>query len=340
MAENNVTTSHRPGELEAGVSMGEVSMHYIGLILKMYVNPALGLSGIFINLINTGIFYKMGLADGVTQNFLVLSICDGILAAAALVNSISYIMLNTVYSRGGPITEHLQAIFWASVISWPFSQIVSCITTTVIAVVRCCCVALPFRVKHILTTRRQLLAIAFFSLCVHAVLVYIFHPTYLLYIKDPVTNATLVAYHGAYYDILNIFTNIFLYITFIIVILCIMILILCLNRSSKFRNQFSFVSNGSEKKKEKIREVRVVQTVILVASIFIICNTPTIVLSIVRQVTPGFSVDGDLRDVYDFFIIFVETALLLNVDVNIFIYLGFNSRYRNIFWKTIGKSSP
>ncbi|RUS73285.1 hypothetical protein EGW08_018958 [Elysia chlorotica] len=339
MAEHNGMVSPRSSEPEPGVSMGEVSTHYATLLLKMYVNPALGLSGVFINLINTGIFYKMGLSDGVTQNFIVLSIFDGILAAAALVNSISYIMLNTTCAHDGPIAEHLQAIFWASVVSWPLSQIVSCVTTTVIAVVQCCCAVLPFRVKQILTRSRQLLAIAFFSLFFHAVMVYIFAATYILRITDLVTNMTQVEYARTHYDFLNIFTNMYLYISFIIVTLCMMVLILNFNRSSKFRRQSPYVSKGTDEEKVKAREIRAVQTVILVAAIFIICNLPTIILSIVRQVTPGFSVDGHLRNLYDFFLIFTETARLLNVDANIFIYLGFNSRYRTIFWKTFGKDS-
>ncbi|GFS15369.1 peptide receptor GPCR [Elysia marginata] len=325
-------------EIQLSPSAGDVAMYYIGLILKMYVNPLLGLGGIVINIINTFIFYKMGLSDGVTQNFLILSIFDGILAAAALVNSLSYILMNTIYTRGGPVAENLQAVFWASVVSWPFSQIVSCITTTVIAVVRCCCVAMPLRVKQVLTARRQLAAIAAFSLGVDSVLVYVFEPTHLVRFTNPSTNISQVAYEGARYDLLNIFTNIFLYITFVIVILCLIILIISLNRSSKFRDQSSKVSGANEKKGEKSREVRVVQTVILVAAIFIIFNTPTIVLSIVRQVTPGFSVRGHLRELYDFFIIFMETSLLLNVVANIFVYVGFNTRYRNILLESIGRS--
>ena len=319
--------------------VGDLAMYYIGLILKMYVNPFLGLAGILINILNTLIFYKMGLSDGVTQNFLILSVFDGILAVSTLVNSMSYVLMNTVFSGGGPITENLQAVFWGSVISWPFSQIVSCITTTVIAVVRCCCVAMPLRVKQVLTAQRQLIAIAFFSVCVDSVLVYVFSPTKLIRITNPVTNISQIALAGARYNLLNIFTNIFLYITFVIVIVCLVILIFSLNRSSKFRDQSSSASSGTEKQKDKSREIRVIQTVILVAAIFIIFNLPTIILSIVRQVTPGFSVGGHLRNLYDFFIIFMETSLLLNVVANIFIYLSFNSRYRSTLNGLFGKNS-
>ncbi|GFO26203.1 peptide receptor gpcr [Plakobranchus ocellatus] len=284
-----LTDSFAAPALQAGDSLGDIVMFYIGVVLKLYVNPALGFGGILVNIINTFIFYKMGLSDGVTQNFLILSIFDGILSICAAINSLCYILLTTMFTRGGFIAHNLQAVLWATVISWPFSQTISCITTTVIAVVRCCCVALPLQVKQVLTARRQLVAIFIFSAVTEGVLLYVFIPSRLVILTDPVTNITQAAYIDQNYDTLNIFTNIFLYITFVIIIVCVVILTISLNQSSKFRDKSS---SSNEKSKEKSREIRVVQTVILVALIFILCNLPTIILSIIRQFVDGFSIQG------------------------------------------------
>ncbi|GFO26221.1 peptide receptor gpcr [Plakobranchus ocellatus] len=323
-------------ERQTGHSLGDVVMFYIAIILKLYINPGLGFGGTISNIINTFMFYKMGLSDGVTQNFLILSIFDGILSTCATINSLCYILLNTIFTRGSPTAHNLQAVLWATVISWPFSQTISCITTSVIAVVRCCCVALPLQVKQVLTARRQLAAIFVFSACTQGVLLQVFIPSYLLKITDPRTNITQAVYVGQDYETLNIFTNIFLYITFVIIIVCLVILTISLNQSSKFRDKSS---SSNEKSKEKSREIRVVQTVILVALIFILCNLPTIILSIIRQFVDGFSLQGHRRKFYDFFLVIVETALLLNAFVNIFIYLSFNTRYRTNFNGMFGASS-
>ncbi|GFO26211.1 chemosensory receptor b [Plakobranchus ocellatus] len=320
---------------ETDGSLGDVVMFYIGIILKLYVNPCLGIGGIISNIINTFIFYKMGLSDGVTQNFLILSIFDGILSICATINSLCYILLNTIFTRGSPTAHNLQAVLWSTLISWPFSQSISCITTTVIAVVRCCCVALPLQVKQVLTARRQLAAIFVFSACTDGVLLQVFIPANLVTITDPKTNISQAVYIGQDHQTLNIFTNIFLYITFVIIIVCVVILTISLNQSSKFRDKSS---SSNEKSKEKSREIRIVQTVILVALIFILCNLPTIILSIIRQITDGFSVQGHRRKFYEFFLIIMETALLLNVFVNIFIYLSFNSRYQTIFEGIFGRN--
>ncbi|GFO26207.1 peptide receptor gpcr [Plakobranchus ocellatus] len=276
----------------SGDSLGEIVMFYAGVILKLYVNPALGLGGILVNIINTFIFYKMGVSDGVTQNFLILSVFDGILSVCAAINSLCYILLTTIFTRGGPTAHNLQAVLWSTVTSWPFSQTVSTITTIVIAVVRCCCVALPLQVKQVLTVRRQLAAICIFSACVIAVLLYVFIPSKLTILTDPTTNITRAVYTDQNYGTLNIFTNIFLYTTFIIMIVCVVILTISLNQSSKFRDKSS---SSNEKSKEKNREIRVVQTIILVALIFIICKLPTIIIAIIRQLVDGFSLQGHRR---------------------------------------------
>ena len=336
----NLTRPHDTlGVWTSGYTMMEVVLFYIGLIFNLYLNPTLALAGILTNLINIVIFYKMGFSDGVNQNFLMLSIFDGILALGAFLNSTSYILLNTKFPQGGPIAEHLQAVIWVSLISWPFSQIFSCITTTFIAAVRCCCVAMPLHAKRVLTARRQLLIIAFFSLSVGSILVYTLAPVQYIRSSHPFTNASEIMKRGAWYALLHTFTDIFLYITFIIVILCVIILSLSLNRSHRFLNQWMLVSGDKEKRQVISQEVRVVQTVFLVAAVFLLCNTPTIIIAIARQISPELETKGKLRNLYDFFIIFTETTLLTKVVANVFIYFSFNKRYRFVFLKMVGRNS-
>ncbi|GFO26210.1 peptide receptor gpcr [Plakobranchus ocellatus] len=304
---DSLSVSFSVPDPHSGDSLGDIVMFYAGVILKLYVNPALALGGILVNIINTFIFYKMGISDGVTQNFLILSIFDGILSICAAINSLCYILLTTIFTRGSPTAHNIQAVMWSTIISWPFSQTISCITTTVIAVVRCCCVALPLQVKQVLTARRQLIAIFIFSACTAGLLLYVFIPSRLALLTDPTTNISRAVYVGQDYETLNIFTNIFLYITFVIIIVCVIILTISLNQSSKFRDKSS---SSNEKSKEKSREIRVVQTVILVALIFIVCNLPTIILSIIRQVVDGFSIQGHRRKLGNGLLCVVRTNLL------------------------------
>ena len=316
---------------------GDLVLGYIGFLLKLYINPFLGFSGIFINIINAAIFYKMGLTEGIAQNFFILSVSDGILAVSSLVFSMSHILLNTSYTHGGPIAELLQTVHWIAMSCWPFSHIISFITTTVIAVVRCCCVTMPLRVKEILTARRQLCAIAVFSLIGHIVVIYCFAPITFIRMTDPMSNTTQIAIAGIRYYMVDIFTGTFLNFAFVIVVACTIILIFSLKKSSKFREKSSSASGSVEKKREKSREIKTVQTVILVATIFIVFDLPPLILSTARLATASSSLY--VGGILEFFILFMETGMMLNINANIFIYLGFNTRYRNIFKKIFWRCS-
>ena len=326
---------------ETGIMGGDLVMGYIGFLLKLYVNPFLGFSGIFINIINAAIFYKMGLSEGIAQNFFILSISDGILGVSSLVYSISYVLLNTLYTHGGPIAELLQTVHWIAMSCWPFSHIISFITTTVIAVVRCCCVTMPLRVKEILTARRQLCAIAVFSLIGYIVVIYSFAPTKLGRITNPITNITKITVRGERRHIIALFTSTFLNSAFVIVVACTIILIFSLKKSSEFREKVSSASGSVEKRREKSREIRTVQTVILVATIFLVCDLPPLVLSAARMAmeSSSFHIAGNKMEFLTFFILYMETGMMLKINANVFIYLSFNSRYRNIFKKTLGNKS-
>ncbi|RUS79135.1 hypothetical protein EGW08_013113, partial [Elysia chlorotica] len=120
--------------------------------------------GISANLINVAVFFKMDLSDNLTQNVFLLSVFDGVMSAANFVSALSSILLNTAYNRRGRTAETLQDIIWTSLIPWPIIQSFSGIPTLVIATVRCCCVAMPLKVKQVLSTRRQFYAIFVFPL--------------------------------------------------------------------------------------------------------------------------------------------------------------------------------
>ncbi|KAK3785762.1 hypothetical protein RRG08_051084 [Elysia crispata] len=342
MIVHNTSTSRLAWEVqENGIMVGDLVMYYISFFLKVYVNPFLSFTGIFINIINAAIFYKMGLSEGIAQNFFILSVSDGILAVSSFAASSSNVLLNTLYTRGGLIAELLQSVHWVAMSCWPFSHTISFITTTVIAVVRCCCVTMPLQVKDILTARRQLLAIVVFCLIGYIVMIYSFAPVKLIRITNPMTNITHVTISGLRYFVIDIFAGTYLKFAFITVVVCTVILIFSLKQSSRFRETSSSASGSVEKRREKSREIRTVQTVILVATIFIVFNLPLLVLSIARMATDSASLyaDGSVWRLLELFLLIMDVCMMFNINLNIFIYVRFNSRYRNIFMKIVGNRS-
>ncbi|GFR97844.1 hypothetical protein ElyMa_001003900 [Elysia marginata] len=101
----------------------------------------------------------MGLRNGVNQNFFILSIADALQGVMALCNSMCYIL---EWFELHPKAVSYFVLDGLLEIAYAFPLYVSLITMMVIALVRCCCVMMPFTVQRILTARKQLAAILFF----------------------------------------------------------------------------------------------------------------------------------------------------------------------------------
>ncbi|RUS75398.1 hypothetical protein EGW08_016837 [Elysia chlorotica] len=314
---------------------------YLGFIFKLVVNPSLQLLGIVANVINMAVFYKMGLSDGVTQNFFILSFSDWLFSAFALVNSLTYILQAQVF---GGREVHTEFVHNASYLAATFPQTFSLITTVVIAVIRCCCVAMPLRVKYLITARRQLAAILIFSASALFILLYAFTPIQVMYVHNARVNISLPMFMEIRWYTYTLFTNIFFYIGFIVVIICVIILTISLNRSTKFREKSSSGggagTSGTEtsgQAKEGRKEARVVKTVVFLCVIFILCYTPTVIFTLFGTVEPEFSATGFFRNANAFFLILIVTAMMVNANVNIFVYYLYNSRYRAVFMSMFGE---
>ena len=267
---------------------------YIAIVLNLILNPILGLTGILLNIFNMIVFYKMGLSDGVTQNFFMLAVSDALLATASFVNKMAHLSRTIIRAYIGyeGMEQSAQILYSASFYSITLPQVYSLLITVVIAVVRCCCVSLPLKVKYLLTARRQLATILVLSGISTCIYVYVVAPVNMFIIRNPATNSTIAYFEGGRWSILAVFTNIISFGGFTICITCVIILSNSLRESSKFRDtstaSTSTSANNSEastldgKSNEKQRNQRVIKTVILVSVIFIVCKVPNMMYYILK----------------------------------------------------------
>ena len=333
---------------DANLTTSEI-FSYLIYVFKLIVNPSLGLVSIFFNIINMIVFYKMGLSDGVAQNFFILALSDCLAAVTSLVNSTAHLARTIIRSfiGYGGVEQVVHIVFQGSYYSLPFPQNYSLITTVVIAVVRCCCVAMPLKVKHLITVRRQLAAILFLSGIATSILVYVLAPIKLFQVLNLATNSTEAYFSGARWQTYTIFNNISCYGSFTICITCVIILSTSLNKASRFRDSsttstsvsmsYSNISAPDPKAKERLRNLRVVRTVVLVCIIFIVCNVPTIVLYLLMAHMEGFGPGGKYYLAQVFNIMIAEMFLLISGCLNTFIYVLYNTRYRDIFFSLFEK---
>ncbi|GFO27867.1 hypothetical protein PoB_005437200 [Plakobranchus ocellatus] len=128
-------------------------------------------------------------------------------------------------------------------------------------------------------------------------------------------------------------------------------MIIALKRSSRFRNRpqksnekntpdsRSVTTRLSQNSRLNSRELQVIKVVILVSAVFVVCNAPAMIASILRQTVPGLSNVGTYRLSQDVLLIFVEVFQLLNCTLNIVVYLKYNTLYRTTFLDLFGKRS-
>ncbi|GFO42307.1 chemosensory receptor a [Plakobranchus ocellatus] len=147
-------------------------------------------------------------------------------------------------------------------------------------------------------------------------------------------------------DMLNRTT--FPWINFIIMIACVATIKLKLYQSSLVRRPQTSISTSDPKQVNKgledqgrsSKDLRVIQSVVLICCIFIVSQLPFLVYSTGRLINPEFDIHKSLTNLFYIFTTISQTFSYLNASVNIFVYYNYNSKYRSIFLSMTNLGSP
>ena len=333
----NVTFDETNTNVQQAKVIDDEILKYFITGFKLVLNPTLSIAGGCTNVINAAVYLKLGLIDGVNINFFILSVSDGLYALASVINNAVFIadsiLKNHRALAGSKIDAQL--VFWGAYFAYPITQTISIIVTVVIAVVRCFSVVMPLHVKSILTTKRQIAATLVLSAIPTAVYLYAFQSLKPHYVSSPQTNVTVAAYFvdadsAAY--IATIHTSTF--VGLVIIGVCAVVLSVSLKRYSRFREasrpgQERTCSSPERKSKDKRRDARVVQTVMMVSAAFILFNLIPCSYLILYLTLFDYGTVNKYRTVHGFLLDVVQTCGLSNVIVNISIYYLYNRRYRS-----------
>ena len=283
--------------------------------------------GVVANIINIIVFFKTGSKDNVTISLLALSMSD--LAFLVIISPhVAFIAMNHLVE--GRLGIQINWLVHTSILWIPFYWYAflfydtSTLITVYISVVRCACIALPFKVKDMFTSRRALVIFLVFFICVFLLRLPMFMKKRLVRIIDRLTNSSRVVIadfeDGGMADAINdiVSRNIQPWSCFVIVIACLVVMVTKLRASAKFRHSLSakdsvIAKDGSvstpkaedendadmestatkdEKSKSQVmstREVKVLRSVILVAVIFVVCQVPFMTYSLARRLQPEFN---------------------------------------------------
>ena len=300
--------------------------------------PAIILLGLLSNTTNILVFIKAGLKDSVTILLLSLSLSDACFLIL-ITPTVSTIIIfhfepSWVWAVDHTITHTL--FYWPAFTFYDYSSYIS----VFLGVTRCACVAMPLHFKSTFTKRRTVVGVV----CLLCLAVLFHLPVLTIFSigwrQDPVKNVSIPVIVASgrqtmvkINDLLN--RNTLPWISFITMIGCVALLSFKLLQASKIRSLPASGDKTAAKSdhdnKLSPKDVLVIQSVVMVCSIFIIAQLPALLYSTVRVVNPDFDAGGRLAKLFGIFAYTSLTCSLLNATVNIFVYYNYNSKYRSVF---------
>lgn len=213
-----------------------------------------------------------------------------------------------------------------------------------ISLERCLCIAIPLKVKNIITPQKTRVIIV--SIFIFTVV--IFSPFYyvnkLEWHLDHSTNRTLLTlvftedrvlvetvtfpFHSVSMSVASL----------LCVVVCTIVLVVKLNQKAKWRQQ-NLAKNFLEREDEPVsKEQKIMKMVTFISAIFIACYTPATVTFVLMTCEPQLSITGLYRNT--FYIVWSMTVLLetISSSVNIFVYLNMSSKFKVTLFDTFCRS--
>ncbi|XP_012945941.1 somatostatin receptor type 2-like [Aplysia californica] len=296
------------------------------------LSAVVGLFGIVTNIINIVVFIKQGFSDTVNISFLSLAIADlgALLPLPWMAISVNpwFLQADLPFNPSETIslTGGHPHVCFTRITGW---------ITAFVAFERCLCIAIPLKVKRIITRRVVIAVNVTIFICAFLSMLPVYTTSYHGWKYFPEMNKTLLGI--LYTDNMNEVQGISLFITdltapfcvFTMVLLCTVIIRVKLVQKVKWRQTASGVatSKGELPTKEK----KVVVMVTTISAIFIVCFTPVPLLMTARCIEPELSVIGRYANMN--WVLFSTAFVIesLNSSVNIFVYYRMSSKYKEAF---------
>ncbi|XP_059174867.1 uncharacterized protein LOC131955007 [Physella acuta] len=274
--------------------------------------------GVVLNFLNMATFVLTGLQDGVTVSFFLLSTSDFAYDLISLTIRSCVVLTYSGQTSIVTCSEEFQLVaYWHSLVFYDYSVYV----TAFIALVRCCCVAMPLRFKNQFTVSRTLCALCLFFIAATILRTPALIAMTLRNTPSPNQTSALELWNNLRIvnDTLN--RNIIPLSCFIIIFLCLIILSIKLFSASNFRQTMTAPKQSKNSRTSWTKkDLRVVQSVTLISTLFVTFTLPFVVCSLTRTIYPAmFESDFLLNGL-------IELSQLLgfvNSSFNFFIYFRY-----------------
>ncbi|GFR57746.1 chemosensory receptor A [Elysia marginata] len=122
-----------------------------------------------------------------------------------------------------------------------------------------------------------------------------------------------------------------IYLSYGILVTCVAVLTFKLYQAAKTRRDCLKTSQTSDQQGLSSKDLQVVKSVVLVCTIFVLLQLPSLISSTVRLIVLEFDDGKYLVYLFGIFSHVTLTCTQLNASINIFVYYNYNSRYRAVF---------
>ncbi|XP_013080159.2 neurotensin receptor type 2-like [Biomphalaria glabrata] len=320
------------------------------------------------NAVTIATYLSMKLKDGVTISFLGLAISDFLYVITMLAHLISLglytLERKSSFKIWFPFDPFGIYVFFSNI--GVLIYLITIMATTFIAIIRCLCVSMPLQFRNLLTRRRSIWCITIFSLVsVVSYLPILLNMTMQRSFDANINTTRYRLWVSPYREEIKMAIWIsrdvlVTFITEVIVIVCVVVMTKKLQAAAKFRNKTAKYSvrptlspvavagiqatslvrdskiativncEPSETQSNKLssKDFSVVRQVVLISSVYIVCNMPKIVIDLAVLFVPDLALGRPYQNVYITVLGIMELLQVFNSSFNIFIYFKYNSKFR------------
>uniref|UniRef100_A0A2C9KPX0 G-protein coupled receptors family 1 profile domain-containing protein n=1 Tax=Biomphalaria glabrata TaxID=6526 RepID=A0A2C9KPX0_BIOGL len=364
MVDNNTTTSSKNEEW-----ISDSQIYFIGTyIIQFSVKVPIRIFGLITNMLALLTFRKSGLRDGISVCFMALTLSDKLsLLANTLANLVGYFDLE-LHIKPYISLYYVSYIFpFYGLMFYNISTMI----TVFLAIQKCCCISLPWNFKSYFSKRRCIAAVCGINfVCCILNIPFTATAFPFVEAFDSTTNSTRLtfawtkAYRFDVFPVLKAINYISIpFIAEILVLISTVILATKLKESVKFRDSVSgktFLTRSSKSdnissslrtqlnspqasnikiysgknvaaQPMSTKELRATQAVNVVAILFVATNSPDVIVYMASLLFPQFSSQGFYHNTFRLCIELQDLLHVLNLSVNLFIYLKFNTKFYKTF---------
>ncbi|CAL1529852.1 unnamed protein product, partial [Lymnaea stagnalis] len=284
------------------------------------------------NVINICVFVKQGLGKAINSSLFAIAISD----ILEIVFQIWHNLCLNPYLLELDSDLDLDQIQYLTA-GWPSLVLVRITSwvTVYITAERCLSIALPLKIKQIVTPRRTAAILAFIFAINVASVVPLYFSAYFSWNFYPARNKTRLGIsfrsNQLYIDhLLTLFQASLTIIAFVFVVVFTTVLVAKLKQNSKWRRRTTS-SDDRQTGWMSGKERRTVAMAIAVAVVLIVCLTPDVIFTLMTSSDPSFGITGKETNVFQAAWSFAFLLHSVNSSITILLYYKTSTRYRQTF---------